>query len=234
MPSFELEQQSDTYTDAAALSLLLDQNLVTPTKDTRHMDQRANESGDTISNVPAEKLQHSAYSNISSSSHAKPGAVTAAQLMMCALASRSDRALRDGSSAQKFAFSNFSLLSVPATYLLTMARNEAEILDAGSAYLAPFTVKLASVIDQFPLINQSQKGTLSPEALSTFCVPNGVLVRFIPRCAVSGARRIGWYGENCERYQLHSVSNKLDDALQKCLYPTYYVSFFTFFPITVY
>lgn len=220
MPYIEFEQQSETDMDAAALSLLLNQNLVTPTNDTRHIDQRANESGDTISNAPAEKLQHNVSPKISSSSRARPGAVTAAQLMMCALASRSDRALRDGISAQKFAFSNFSLLSVPATYLLTMARNEAEILDAGSAYLAPFTVKSASVIDQFPLMNQSQKGTLSPEALSTFCVPNGVLVRFIPRCAVSGARRVGWYGENCERYQLHSVSNTLDDALQIFLYPT--------------
>jgi hypothetical protein len=217
MASIEIQQQSHADIHSSAHTSILDKNTATSSNEIRD-DHSAVESNDVISYANAENLQTSSSPKISSSAtHPRPSAVTAAQLMMCALASRSDRALRDGMSSQKNAFSYFSLLSVPASHLLSVAGDEEKVLDAGLSFLDPFIVKSAQVIDQFPLVNAAKGGILSSEALSTFCVPNGILVRLIPRCAVEGAKRLGWYGENSERYQLHSVSMKVSDLYQRGL-----------------
>ncbi len=214
MASIEIQEQSHAVIHSSALPSILDKNVATSSNEI-YDDHSAFESNDVISNTYAENLQISSSPKLSSSAtHARPSVVTAAQLMMCALASRSDRALRDGMSSQKNAFSYFSLLSVPASHLLRLAGNEEKVLDAGLTFLDPLIVKSAQVIDQFPLVNSAKEGILSSEALSTFCVPNGILVRLIPRCAVAGAKRLGWYGENSERYQLHSVSRKVSDLYQ--------------------
>lgn len=216
MASIEIQQQNHADIHGSAVTKIFGSNAANSLKEIRD-GHCIVESSDASTNS-YENLQPSSSPKTSKSAdHARPSVVTAAQLMMCALASRSDRSLRDGVSSQKNAFSHFSLLSVPASHLLSLASNEQKVIDAGSSFLDPFIIKSAQVIDQYPLENSSKEGFLPSEALSTFCVPNGILVRFIPRFAVAGAKRLGWYGENSERYQLHSVSRKVSYLLLRCL-----------------
>lgn len=54
-------------------------------------------------------------------------------------------------------------------------------------------------MDQFP---QTQENPF--DSLTTFCFPHGLSIRIIPKCAIEGARRLGWVGRKADRYQLHA------------------------------
>merc|ERR1711862_704357 len=56
--------------------------------------------------------------------------------------------------------------------------------------------KTSDQIDSFPDFSNSDE-------ISSFCLPNGASVRFIPKCTLKNAYKIGWVGEKLDRYQLH-------------------------------
>lgn len=104
--------------------------------------------------------------------------------------------------AKDRAFQQFSLLSVRSASLFNeppdYGRN-------GSRFLDPFVTKRIDLIDQFP--KAASESDIDGEALAAFCFPNGLRIRLIPRCAVEGARRLGWLGEHGDKYQLQGFTD---------------------------
>ena len=212
LQSVALEQVDDSDPDDPSV---LKQNHEITIKGSSHTKESRSDPGlDAAATALKTNSQNVSSPKISSTTNSGPGAMLAVQLLMCTYASKVNRAARSGVSSENVAFSYFSLLSVNSPHLLRSACDDDTIIDNGSTYLDPFIIKSAAVIDQFPIeMKPSQKGFLSPEALSTFCVPNGISIRFFPRSAIDGAYRLGWLGKNCERYQVHSVSISSDCIL---------------------
>mmetsp|Transcript_3030 Transcript_3030/g.4565 ORF Transcript_3030/g.4565 Transcript_3030/m.4565 type:complete len:1665 (-) Transcript_3030:65-5059(-) len=209
LQSVALEQVNDSDPDEASI---LKQNHGITMKDSHTKESRSNPGSDAAATALQASSPNVSSPKISSTTNSGPGAMLAVQLLMCTYASRANRAARSGVSSEKLAFSYFSLLSVNSPHLLKSACDDDTIIDNGSTYLDPFIIKSAAVIDQFPLeMKPSQKGFLSPEALSTFCVPNGISIRFFPRSAIDGAYRLGWLGKKIERYQVHSFTDEKGD-----------------------
>lgn len=119
------------------------------------------------------------------------------QLMHLSLSSKR----QSQAMAKDRAFQQFSLLSVRSSSLLNeppdYGRN-------GSRFLDPFVTKRIDLIDQFP--KALSESDIDGEALAAFCFPNGLRIRLVPRCAVDGARRLGWLGESGDMFQLQGVS----------------------------
>lgn len=59
------------------------------------------------------------------------------------------------------------------------------------------------MLDRFPA--GFSESDINTEALAAFCFPNGLKVRLIPRCAMEGAKRLGWLGVKGDTYQLQGV-----------------------------
>jgi hypothetical protein len=45
-----------------------------------------------------------------------------------------------------------------------------------------------------------------PDVLIAFCFPYGVSIRFFPRACLEGAKRVGWFGETGDKYQLKAFT----------------------------
>jgi hypothetical protein len=96
-------------------------------------------------------------------------------------------------------FQQFTLLGInPLSF------DESDIYDSGSSFLDPFSTKNITPLDQFPTTHDSS--VIDSEALAAFCFSNGLRLRLIPKCALEGARRLGWIGPGSDHYQLQGVS----------------------------
>ena len=96
-------------------------------------------------------------------------------------------------------FQQFSLLGInPSSFV------ETDICESGSTFLDPFVTKNIILLDQFPTSYDSS--VIDSEALAAFCFSNGLSLRLIPKCAVEGAKRLGWLGSDGDHYQLQGVS----------------------------
>ena len=107
-------------------------------------------------------------------------------------------------TSSETSFDGFSLLSIDPTTLLV------NIKDWGKQNLDSVVCKTAVLQDKFP--SHGMDNLENHETMSLFCFPEGVNLRIIPRCAENGAKRIGWLGENSDRYMLHVFHDHLGDA----------------------
>lgn len=99
------------------------------------------------------------------------------------------------------AYQQFSLLSLCSS---SLEHGKCDLRACGYRYLDPFVTKKIDLLDRFPLgLSESDINT---EALAAFCFPNGLRIRLIPRCAIEGAKRLGWLGVKGDTYQLQGVS----------------------------
>ena len=99
------------------------------------------------------------------------------------------------------AYQQFSLLSLCSS---SFEHGKCDLRACGYRYLDPFVTKKIDLLDRFPLgLSESDINT---EALAAFCFPNGLRIRLIPRCAIEGAKRLGWLGVKGDTYQLQGVS----------------------------
>ena len=80
-------------------------------------------------------------------------------------------------------FDRFFLLSVLPEDIIKVSTDYL----SRKKYTDPFICRFANVIDQYPFATSADlKSNLSPEAVSSFCLPLGVKLRLIPRCAFEG------------------------------------------------
>jgi hypothetical protein len=118
------------------------------------------------------------------------------QLMHLSLASK-----RLSLSEEKgLAYQQFSLLSLCSS---SLKRGKCDLRACGYRYLDPFVTKKIDVLDRFP--QGFSESDINTEALAAFCFPNGLKIRLIPRCAMEGAKRLGWFGVKGDTYQLQGV-----------------------------
>jgi hypothetical protein len=122
-------------------------------------------------------------------------AVLRMQLMNLSLPSTK----RDSTLHESRAFQQFTLLGVNP-----MLFESSDIIDSGCGFLDPFSTKNIILLDQFPTSYDSS--VIDSEALAAFCFSNGLSLRLIPKCAVEGAKRLGWLGPGGDHYQLQGVS----------------------------
>uniref|UniRef100_A0A7S4J9G5 cGMP-dependent protein kinase n=1 Tax=Odontella aurita TaxID=265563 RepID=A0A7S4J9G5_9STRA len=142
-------------------------------------------------------MAHAAQEGIDTSAFLK------LQLMNLALASKAEGGLEHQTS-----FEQFSLLSLKPESLGLDNPCDESIDQAGPRYLDQFSVKSIDLLDQFPTsFSASEVEALEPEALSAFCFPNGLKIRLLPRCALQGAKRLGWFGKDSDLYQLHGFTD---------------------------
>ncbi len=98
------------------------------------------------------------------------------------------------------AYQQFSLLSLCSS---SLTRGKCDLRACGYRYLDPFVTKKIDVLDRFP--QGASESDINTEALAAFCFPNGLKIRLIPRCAIEGAKRLGWLGVKGDSYQLQGV-----------------------------
>jgi len=91
-------------------------------------------------------------------------------------------------------FKNFAFLSADETSLLPE-----NVMHWGKNNFSPIILKSGGIIDQFP-----SKQTCAFDSLSTFCFPHGLSIRIIPKCGMEGAKKLGWFGREADRFQLHA------------------------------
>ena len=77
------------------------------------------------------------------------------------------------------------------------------VKDWGSNDLCPLILK--SQASSFHYKFPETETNLNAEELTPFCFPHGLKIRTIPKCALHGARRLGWMGIEADEYQLHAV-----------------------------
>ena len=94
-------------------------------------------------------------------------------------------------------FKNFAFLSADETSLLPE-----NVMHWGKNNFSPIILKSGGIMDQFP-----SKQTCAFDSLSTFCFPHGLSIRIIPKCGMEGAKKLGWFGREADRFQLHAVSS---------------------------
>ena len=75
-------------------------------------------------------------------------------------------------------------------------------------------MKKIDVLDRFP--QGFSESDINTEALAAFCFPNGLKIRLIPRCAVEGAKKLGWLGVKGDTFQLQGVCDERTDII--CLH----------------
>jgi hypothetical protein len=121
------------------------------------------------------------------------------QLMHLSLAAK-----RFSLSAEKDrAYQQFSLLSLCSS---SVKRGKCDLRPCGYHFLDPFVTKKIDVLDRFP--QGLSESDINAEALAAFCFPNGLKIRLIPRCAIEGAKRLGWLGVKGDTYQVQGVSEQ--------------------------
>jgi len=109
------------------------------------------------------------------------------------------------------AFQQFSLISLCTASLV---RGTSESLSFGHRFLDPFVTKKFELIDQYA--SGISKTDIDAEALAAFCFPNGLRIRLVPRCAVEGAKRLGWLGENSDSYQIQGFTDAAGSLSHGC------------------
>ena len=112
-------------------------------------------------------------------------------------------------------FDKFALLSVKAATLsapppgkLSSGTDVDRFIHEGPRYLDSFFLDTADILDEFPKKTDDgdNEADIDPMALSTFCFPDGLRVRVVPRAAMEGAKRLGWTGHKADRSHFLVVS----------------------------
>jgi len=112
-------------------------------------------------------------------------------------------------------FDKFALLSVKAATLstppprdLSSGTDVDRFIHEGPRYLDSFFLDTADLLDEFPKKGDDgdKEADIDPMALSTFCFPDGLRVRVVPRAAMEGAKRLGWTGRKADRSHFLVVS----------------------------
>ena len=112
-------------------------------------------------------------------------------------------------------FDKFALLSVKAATLSTPPPSDLSsgtdvdrFIHEGPRYLDSFFLDTADLLDEFPkkADDGDKEADIDPMALSTFCFPDGLRVRAVPRAAMEGAKRLGWTGHKADRSHFLVVS----------------------------
>ena len=112
-------------------------------------------------------------------------------------------------------FDKFALLSVNAATLsapppgkLSSGTDIDRFIHEGQRYLDSFFLDTADILDEFPkkADDGDNEADIDPMALSTFCFPDGLRVRVVPRAAMEGAKRLGWTGHKADRSHFLVVS----------------------------
>lgn len=106
---------------------------------------------------------------------------------------------RDSQCTNDVSFQQFSLLGINLSSF-----EDVDICESGSTFLDPFVTKNISLLDQYP--TSYDRSLIDSEALAAFCFSNGLSLRLVPKCAVEGAKRLGWLGSDGDHYQLQGVS----------------------------
>ena len=129
------------------------------------------------------------------------------QVMNLSLASKclSQKSERDR------AYQQFSLISLCTASLV---RGKFEARSFGHRFLDPFVTKKFELIDQYA--SDISKTGIDAEALAAFCFPNGIRIRLVPRCAIEGAKRLGWIGENSDSYQIQGFTDVAGSLSHGC------------------
>ena len=112
-------------------------------------------------------------------------------------------------------FDKFALLSVKAATLsapppgkLSSGTDVDRFIHEGPRYLDSFFLDTADILDEFPKKTDDgdNEADIDPMAVSTFCFPDGLRVRVVPRAAMEGAKRLGWTGHKADRSHFLVVS----------------------------
>ena len=109
------------------------------------------------------------------------------------------------------AYQQFSLISLCTASLV---RGTSESRGFGHRFLDPFVTKKFELIDQYA--SGISKTDIDAEALAAFCFPNGLRIRLVPRCAIEGAKRLGWLGENSDSYQIQGFTDVAGSLSHGC------------------
>jgi serine/threonine protein kinase/CRP-like cAMP-binding protein len=103
---------------------------------------------------------------------------------------------------ERGAYQQFSLISFCEA---SVKSKKSEVRSCGYRFLDPFITKKYELIDQYSKV--SSKTDIDSDALAAFCFPNGLRIRLVPRCAIEGAKRLGWLGNNGDSYQLQGFTD---------------------------
>ena len=116
---------------------------------------------------------------------------------------------------ERVSFDKFALLSVKSATLASPPPMEMSsgtdiyrFIHEGARYLDSFFLDTADLLDDYPKkdVDGGNESDLDSMALSTFCFPDGLKVRVVPRAAMEGAKRLGWTGRKADRSHLLVVS----------------------------
>jgi len=102
-------------------------------------------------------------------------------------------------------FEQFYLVSIRSETLL-----ESNDISLSSNGLIRFHSS-CDLLDYFSSSPNNDK--LANNTLSSYAFPKGVGVRFFPRCAMEGAKRLGWLGEEGDKYQFHIHTNEKGEKI---------------------
>ena len=100
------------------------------------------------------------------------------------------------------AFRQFALLCLPHEVLLKRLHDDRMLRDDGPRNLDAFLLQDVNIVDSFP--NDDRIGN---DALSAFCLPDGLRVRFLPKACMEGAVRMGMVGPNGDRCHILVFTN---------------------------
>ena len=133
---------------------------------------------------------------------------------------------------ERVSFDKFALLSVKSATLaspppveMSSATDIDRFIHEGPRYLDSFFLDTADLLDEYPQkdVDGGNDVDLDPMALSTFCFPDGLKVRVVPRAAMEGAKRLGWTGREADRSHLLVVSISPLHGAEFVLLSTYLV-----------
>ena len=128
---------------------------------------------------------------------------------------------------ERVSFDKFALLSVKSATLaspppveLSSGADMDRFIHEGPRYLDSFFLDTADLLDEYPKkdVDGGNEADLDPMALSTFCFPDGLKVRVVPRAAMEGAKRLGWTGRKADRSHLLVVSISLLRSMMSSLF----------------
>lgn len=101
-------------------------------------------------------------------------------------------------------FSQFAMLQIQPEQLL-LVENEYLFCDHGPAHLDAFTLNQELEFGDHFTANASHP--IDPASVGSFCFPDGLRVRYLPRAGLIGARRMGWLGPKGDQSHIMVVSN---------------------------
>jgi len=105
------------------------------------------------------------------------------------------------------AFHQFALLSLPLELILRRLHDDRMLYDDGPRNMDAFVFKNVQFLDCFP-----SEHKMDPPALSAFCFPEGLRIRFLPKACLEGAERLGLVGPNGDRCHILLFTNEAGEC----------------------